>query len=241
MARSLQELTNRVLLILDEPGANPGGPPAIPAGSLFTQPLITDILNEGVAVFIEEAGYAPTLLDKLATLPIVAGADYALPADLVSLQRVEYRAGAAGAPMLIPVMDFDHFDLYSGGDNAATGAPQIARAPFAGSMRLWPQPTAQNVANADAIILYYASYGTTLVNLADTINLPQEFAEVPVSYALSRLFPRKLRYPDADLWEKRFLRTCQRAKTKLYANDADVSMQIGDAEIESDESLYRYY
>lgn len=238
MAKSLQEMTNRVLALLDEPGSNPGGAPNIPGGATFNQFLITDTLNEGVAAFIADADYMPSVMDKYLQTAIVAGEDFALPTDALAVQRVEYLAGGVGPPMLVPMLDFDEFDVYSGGAYTATDNPQIVRVPFAGMMRFWPYPTAINVTAGDQLILYYTSLGTTLVNLADTVNIPTECQEAPIAYALSRFFSRKHAPADEQLWERRFEAICARAKRKIWANDQAADLTIGDAESPTTNELY---
>ena len=193
---TLQDLENLTYLWLREPEyidpagvarANPG------VGAQFPLWALDRDLSHAVSIFVSRVGMAPDLTDKMATLAIVAGLDYALPADLVALDRVEYTVAGANYPTLLQACSFDEFDIVTGNGLAlnANGYPIYFRKPFGVpgstlSIRFYPAPDADNVTAGDTVTLYYVSNGGVLVNATDTPPFPPQYHEAPVCYVLSR-------------------------------------------------------
>jgi hypothetical protein len=237
---SLNDLTNSVLFSLLEPGANFGGAPQIPQGATYSQAVITKAINDGIKAYIAMSGFPPTITERVYQFTITAGLDYVLPADLVALRRVEYDAGNTGNPIPLARLSFDQFDVQTG-DNAslqAAGTPLTYREPFAGSIRLNPQPNAANVAADDQIYLYGSSYGITLANGADIPNIPVEHHEALECYALAKLTPRKFDDAQGGVWFKKFLSWVELAKRRYWDVNQDADFQIQDAEMSGQNTLY---
>lgn len=161
---TLNMLSNRVLYLLREETYNqdPSQPPNIPSPADFPQAWLTTDLNYAQQLFMSATGWAPRLTEKMVSLPMVAGLDYVLPADLVSLTRIEYQSPALSAnPYKLIERNFDAFDMItSGGFNLGdVGAPTDYRSPFGSqasanvAVRMWPAPTYGNAGQASGSLV----------------------------------------------------------------------------------------
>jgi hypothetical protein len=163
--KTLNELRNRVLFLLREQTYNqdPTQAPVIPIPADFPLAWLDLDLNYAQQVLMSAAGLAPRLTEKVVTLPMVAGLDYTLPADLSSLTRIEYLSPSVNAtPYPLIERNFDAFDIVTsaGFGQGSVGAPTDYRSPFGNTggvagggqgtvkIRLWPQPTFGNAGQA---------------------------------------------------------------------------------------------
>lgn len=161
VGKTLNMLSNSVLFLLREETYNqdPTLAPPIPTPADFPQAWLTNDLNIAQQVMMGDTGFAPRLTEKLVSLPIVAGLDYVLPADLVSLTRIEYQSPAISSnPYKLIERNFDLFDqITSGGFNLGdVGAPTDYRSPFGSgsnvAIRLWPAPTYGNAGQGSGVL-----------------------------------------------------------------------------------------
>ena len=127
-----QDLANDVLLELLEPGVNFGGPPTTDPAAVFSFATILYKLNDALRDFVRRTGYSPRLSETYVVLPVTAGPDFALPANLKSLLRVEYGAGASGNLQPLAQLSFDQYDAETGlvANALGSGLPRMYREPF---------------------------------------------------------------------------------------------------------------
>lgn len=145
----LQDLQNRTWHLLREDGPDTGF--AAPTTGDFNITVVTRDLNIQLGAFIGETGIAPSLSDKVVTSVVTAGMDFALPADLSALVRVEYTP-AGQYPYVLTAKSFEEWDSITGGVMPPeTGPPEYYRFPFAGKIRLYPAPSAGNAGLASGI------------------------------------------------------------------------------------------
>jgi len=151
-AMSLYDLQCRILHLLFEPGPDTTGVAVIPTTGDFPATTLTRDLNIWLGMYIGLTGMAPAMTDVVQTEPIVAGLDFALPANCASLVRVEYTP-AGQYPYTLVGKSFDEFDSTTGGIvPPATGQPYYYRQPFGGLIRMQPQPGPGNAGQALATL-----------------------------------------------------------------------------------------
>ena len=136
------DMENRVWHLLREPGPDTGQPP--PQNGDFAQAIVDRDLNIALAQFLSQCGFAPKLSERFLDFPVFPGLDYPLPPDLQALTRIDYTISGQTPYKLIP-LNWEDFDRKLGDQiPAATGNPYYYRTPFAGYIRLQPQPTQAN-------------------------------------------------------------------------------------------------
>lgn len=164
-AMSVYDIQSRVLHLLREPGPDTNGTGVVPLVGDFPAATLLRDMNIWLGTFIGDAGVAPAITDKIVTLPIVAGLDYVLPVDLEALARIEYTpSGGQTYPLIGYAMN--EWDNVTGNLLPAdVGEPTIYREPFAGAVRLSPQPGPGNAGVASG------SYLISGVQAGDTISL----------------------------------------------------------------------
>lgn len=139
---SLTDMQNRTWHLLREDGPDTGF--AAPTSGDFNITVVTRDLNIALAQFISQAGIAPDISDRMDTFQVFPVLDYPLPPALVSLQRVEYTPAGQYTYVLVP-LSMTEFDTITGGIlPPTTGQPRYYREPFAGYIRLQPQPSQGN-------------------------------------------------------------------------------------------------
>lgn len=131
------DMQNRVWHLLREPGPDNGYP--VPTTGDFPQGVVERDLNIMLGQFVSATGLAPTVSDKMITVPVFPVLDYPVPPDLQSLTRVEYTPAGQQTYTLIPA-SFAEFDTYWQNETSAMGQPFVFRQPWAGYIRLFPQP-----------------------------------------------------------------------------------------------------
>ena len=232
MALSLANLLNLHLFLGREDGVNadPTQVPTVAANGTFNNTLMTLMLNNAIKVFLARTGQAPELSDRIFSAPITAGLDYALPSDLTSLARIEYSIGGAGPPRFLRGLDFTAFDNETSGGLAvtSTGYPFFYREPFAGKIRLWPQPAAGNVKAGDKITIYYSSSGNTLVNPTDVPGFPEQFHSALVDYVLIKTWRRKQDMSQSDLYRDDFDHLVREAKAYIFNQNRSTEYAVGE-------------
>lgn len=217
----LTDLQNRVWHLLRENGPDTGF--AAPLTGDFNQTVVTRDLNIALGAFIGDTGLAPTLSDKtFGPATIVAGLDYALPADLEALTRIEYTPAGQYAYVLQGVSNTEWDELTGGSVPPDTGPPQYYRAPYGGKIRFSPQPGAGNVTAGDKITIYYSGLGTLLVNGADLPGLPSQFHMALVYRVLSDYWLRKQDEAQAVVYERRYWKYVERAKAHEFDSERSI-------------------
>ena len=134
---TLTDMENRLWHLLREPGPDTGFPP--PETGDFPQDVVDRDLNIMLGQFVSATGLAPTLSDKQVTIGIIPILDMPLPPDYQSITRIEYTPAGQQTYTLIPA-SFSEFDTYWQNETSATGQPFVYRQPWAGYIRLFPQP-----------------------------------------------------------------------------------------------------
>ncbi|GAC1496085.1 MAG: hypothetical protein NVS1B2_15780 [Vulcanimicrobiaceae bacterium] len=219
-AMSLADLKNRVWHLLREDGPDTGF--AAPTYGDFNATVLARDLNIAIAQFISETGLAPGVSQRLLSQAVFAGLDYPLPLDYIALARVEYKP-VNGQPYVLTPLSFTEFDQYSGGRaGAQTGQPYCYREPYAGFIRLSPQPGAGN-ATADLITFYYTSLGMLLVNDGDTPGIPPQFQMAIVYRVLADYWLRKADPMQAKAYEGKY--DVMVAKGKSFTFDSNRSTE----------------
>ena len=140
---SLTDLQNRTWHLLREDGPDTGYP--APTTGDFPIQVVTRDLNIAFADFLSQTGIAPGLIERQDTLPVFALLDHPVPPGLQSLTRIEYTPYGQGTYVL-DGKSFGEFDRATGGwvSNLAVNRPYIYREPYAGYVRLQPQPSIGN-------------------------------------------------------------------------------------------------
>jgi len=137
-AMPLYTMQCRVLYLLRENGPDTGYP--LPTTGDYTAAVIQRDLNIALAGFISETGIAPDIADRMDVLPVFPVLDYPVPPGLVSLTRIEYTPVGQQTYALIgySLTEFDNaIGIMISND---VGQPTCFRQPFAGYIRLQPQP-----------------------------------------------------------------------------------------------------
>ncbi len=135
---SLFDLQCRILSLLREDGPDTGYP--MPISGDYTQSVMKRDLTISLGQFIADTGIAPDLSDRMDTFPVLPLLDYPVPLGLVSLTKIEYTP-AGGYTYSLDGVSMSEFDNRVGGivpNNV--GQPLYYRQPWAGYIRLYPQP-----------------------------------------------------------------------------------------------------
>lgn len=139
---SLTDMQNRTWHLLREDGPDTGYP--APVTGDFNITVVTRDLNIAMAQFISQTGCAPALSDRMDNFPVFPVLDYPVPPGLVSITRIEYTP-AGQQTYTLAGKSFSEFERDLGAVLPnSTGQPYIYREPFAGYIRLQPQPSAGN-------------------------------------------------------------------------------------------------
>jgi hypothetical protein len=131
------QLQSKVWHLLREPGPDTGDP--IPTTGDFPQAVVQRDLNLMLAQFISATGLAPTISDKQVTTGVFPVLDMPLPPDYQSITNIDYTP-AGGTTYSLLATSFSEWNAYYSGTTAITGIPERYRQPWAGYVRLWPQP-----------------------------------------------------------------------------------------------------
>ncbi len=140
---SLTDLQNRTWHLLREPGPDTGY--SAPTTGDFQIQVVTRDLNIAFADFLSQTGIAPGLVERQDTFPVFPLLDHPVPPGLQSIARIEYTP-AGQSTYTLEGKSFQEFDSYTGGwtSNVTGGNPTVYRQPFAGYIRLQPQPGPAN-------------------------------------------------------------------------------------------------
>jgi hypothetical protein len=100
-------------------------------------------LNIWLGRFIGETGLASDVSDRQVTVPVFAGMDSPVPPDMQALYGIDYNpAGQTTFPL--DSVNMKEWNAYCAGITGSVGQPSAFREPFAGYIRLFPQPSAGN-------------------------------------------------------------------------------------------------
>lgn len=138
---TLQDMENRIWHLLREPGPDTGFLP--PQMGDYRQAVVQRDLNIWTGRFIGETGLACDVSDRQVTVPVFAGLDYPIPPDLQSLIGIDYTPVGQQTFPLISV-NFREWNAYCADVTLSVGQPSAFREPFAGYIRLFPQPSLGN-------------------------------------------------------------------------------------------------
>jgi hypothetical protein len=139
---TLTTIQNRTWFLLREPGPLTGY--AATASQDFPQAMITQDANLALAEFLSQTGIAPGLIERMDVLPVYPVLDMPVPPGLQALTRIEYTQAGQQPYCVIP-LSFEEWDLKFGDSLPyATGNPYYFRTPYAGYVRMLPQPTVAN-------------------------------------------------------------------------------------------------
>ena len=139
---SLTDMQNRTWHLLREDGPDTGY--VAPTTGDFNITVVTRDLNIALAQFISQTGLAPNLTDRMDNFAVLPLLDYPVPPGLVSLTRIEYTPQGQQTYKLIGC-SMTEFDNQVGSVlPPTTGQPYFYREPFAGYIRLSPQPSLGN-------------------------------------------------------------------------------------------------
>ena len=128
------------------------------------------------------------LLETTATSSsVVNDGDYSLPADLLILRSVSYKAPGNAFYSQLKGMSFTAFNKYVDswdGDTLTVGVPEVYTS-YAGNIILYPIPS-QAVTNG--IKIYYQRKPTDLTLSSETPDLPVLYHETLVKYCLQQAY-----------------------------------------------------
>jgi len=114
-----------------------------PQSGDYNQTVVLRDLNIWTGRFIGETGLACDVSDRQVTVPVFAGLDYPVPPDLQSLIGIDYTPAGQQTFPLISV-NFREWNAYCADVTLSVGQPSAFREPFAGYIRLFPQPSLGN-------------------------------------------------------------------------------------------------
>jgi len=135
---SLYDMQCRLLMLLREDGPDTGY--AMPFTGDFTASVITRDLNIAMAQFLSETGFAPDLCDRMDTFPVFPVMDYPVPLGLVGLYQIDYTPAGQMTYTLNGLSMSEWTRDIGGVQPPVFGQPLTYREPFAGYVRLYPQP-----------------------------------------------------------------------------------------------------
>lgn len=160
-AMSLTDMQNRTWHLLREDGPDTGY--AAPTTGDFNITVVTRDLNIAMAQWISQTGCAPALTDRMDNFLVFPVLDYPVPPGLVSITRIEYTPQNQQTYKLIG-LSMSEFDNQVGSVlPPTTGQPYYYREPFAGYMRLSPQPSQGNAVGYGTGVFTYT--GTPIAEL----------------------------------------------------------------------------
>ena len=136
---TFQDMQNRVWHLLRVPGPDTGFLP--PVVGDYNATVVQRDLNIWTGRFIGETGLACDVSDRLVTVPVFAGQDYPVPPDMQSLYQIDYTPAGQQTFPLISV-NMKEWNAYCADITLSVGQPSAFREPFAGYIRLFPQPSA---------------------------------------------------------------------------------------------------
>jgi hypothetical protein len=115
------------------------GYPMPTTGDFSTSTLAT-MLNIAMAQFLSETGFAPDLTDRMDTFPVFSVLDYPVPLGLVALHQIDYTP-AGQSLYTVNGLSMSEWNRDIGGVLPPVfGQPLTYREPYAGYVRLYPQP-----------------------------------------------------------------------------------------------------
>jgi hypothetical protein len=158
----LSTMQARLFSMIREDGPDTGYP--LPTTGDFTAAAAARDLTIALAQFISDTGLAPDLLDRRDDFPVYPVLDQPLPLGCTSLHRIEYKPRGQQLYTLRG-LSMNEFDNTIGSVLPAdTGQPYYYREPYAGYVRLQPQPgpgQAQNMGTGQVIFLGIPTVGDT--------------------------------------------------------------------------------
>ena len=128
----------RVWHLLREPGPDTGFLP--PVVGDYNMAVVQRDLNIWTGRFIGETGLASDVSDRLVTVPVFAGMDFPVPPDMQALYQIDYNPAGQQTFPLISV-NMKEWNNYCADVTLSVGQPSAFREPFAGYIRLFPQPS----------------------------------------------------------------------------------------------------
>lgn len=178
---TLADMQNRTWMLLREPGPDTGQAPPITGD--FTAPTIQRDLNIALGQFISEAGIAPDISDRMDVFPVFPILDYPVPPGMQALDRIEYTPYGMGTYKL-QGYSFEEFDSKTGEyiPEIMTGQPWWYRKPFAGYIRLQPQPGLGQAVGPGAGTLTIVGNIAPGQAISATINAPGNASVVTMPY-----------------------------------------------------------
>jgi hypothetical protein len=236
IAWTLVDYENQVLLALREMDLyNFGGVPTFSAQ--FPKTLIDQCLNQAVADTVMMAGFAPSLTDRIVSVPVTTTIDVPVPTDLVGLQRLEYQqAGLVPYPLeQLTASEYDDAAGvgYPGPAAVALGLPTAFREPIGKAVRVWPQIGTTQVVAGDALVWTYSSYGLQMVANTDTAALPVGFQRGIVFGAVIDLWRVKGDEEQATSYERRWIAWCNEARKYRWNLPESGSFGVEDQEADA--------
>ena len=135
---SLYDMQCRVYHLLCEDGPDTGYP--LPTTGDFPVQVVTRDLNIAIAQYLSETGFAPDLCDRMDTFPVFPVMDYPVPLGLVGLYQIDYTPAGQMTYTLNGLSMSEWTRDIGGVQPPVFGQPLTYRQPFAGYVRLYPQP-----------------------------------------------------------------------------------------------------
>lgn len=137
-AMDLVTLQSATLFLLREDGPFTGY--AMPTSGDFSASTLAILLNIALAQYIAETGFAPDLSDRVDSFPVFPVLDYPVPLGLVGLYQIDYKPAGQQSYTLNGLSMSEWTRDIGGVQPAVFGYPLAYREPFAGYVRLYPQP-----------------------------------------------------------------------------------------------------
>lgn len=135
---TLFDMQCRIWHLLREPGPDTGFLP--PVVGDYNMAVVQRDLNIWLGRLVGETGLAPDVSDRQVTVPVFAGMDYPVPPDMQSLYGIDYTPAGQQTFPLISV-NMREWNAYCADITLSVGQPSAFREPFAGYVRLFPQPS----------------------------------------------------------------------------------------------------
>ena len=155
------------------------------AGVQVTDADIVRWINDGQRAIARQN---ESILEKVATQNATLDEDeYALPADLLILHSVTFKAsGELSYHHLkgLKRQDFDAFIDGWDGTELSSGSPTVYTI-FANKLYLFPRPDA---ASTNGIKIYYTRKPTDIANDGDSLDVPELYHEAILNYCLKQAY-----------------------------------------------------
>ncbi len=135
---SLYDMQCRLYHLLREDGPDTGYP--LPTTGDFPVQVVTRDLNIAMAQYLSETGFAPDLCDRMDVFPVFPVLDYPVPLGLVGLYQIDYTPAGQSLYTLNGLSMSEWTRDIGGALPPVFGEPLTYREPFAGYVRLYPQP-----------------------------------------------------------------------------------------------------